>query len=111
MTTVTKTQKHNRKALEDFFFYEVKIENGVVEVHAYPIFDQDCSTRANLDTHHSVHTTIKESIDGEDEIIADVAFIEDGVIVDYGFSEAYLWEEVLDTLDKLGKNLKEQGKI
>lgn len=109
MTTVTKNQ--NRKALEDFFFYEVKIENGVVEVHAYPIFDQDCSTRANLDTQHSVHTTIKESVDIEDEIIADVAFIEDGVIVDYGFSESYLWEQVFDVLDELGTTLKEQGKI
>lgn len=111
MTTVTKTPKQNRKALEDFFFYEVKIENGVVEVHAYPIFDQDCSTRANLDTHHSVHTTIKGSVDVEDDIIADVAFMDEGIIADYGFSVSYLWDEALDTLDKLGATLKEQGKI
>lgn len=109
MTTVTKPK--NRKALEDFFFYEVKIENGVVEVHAYPIFDQECSTRASLDTHNSVHVTIKDSVDSEDEIIADVAFIQDGVVDDYGFSEEYLWDDILDVIDSLAAQLQQNGHI
>lgn len=109
MSTITKNQ--NRKPLEDFFFYEVRIENGVVELHAYPIFDQDCSSRANIDTSHSVRDTIKTPDDVEDETIVDVAYMEDGIVIDFGFSGTSLWEEAEDALEDLGIKLKEQGKI
>lgn len=109
MSIVTKPQ--DRKALEDFFFYEVRIENGIVEIHAYPIFDQDCSTRRNVDTRHSVRATIKDAVEIDDETIVDVAYMEDGNVVDFGFSGSSLWPDAEDVLEDLGLKLKEQGKI
>lgn len=111
MSTVNNTK--DRTPLKDLFFYEVTIDNGVTTIHAYPIFDQDISRRSNLDTKHSVHTTIYGQIDIDEDTkkIVDVAFISRDTVNNFGFSGDELWDEAMDALDELGLKLKEQGHI
>lgn len=114
MSNTNKTK--NRTALEDLFLYRVEIANGVVDVYAYPIFDQDCSLRHNVDSKNAIHTTLKINLDIEDETIVDVAVLEDNIVTDFGLSaypfyEVTLWSTVEDVIEELGRKLKATGKI
>lgn len=112
--TTNKTK--NRTALEDLFLYRVEIANGVVDFYAYPIFDQDCSLRHNVDSKNAVHTTRTLELDIEDETIVDVAVLEDNTVTDFGLSaypffENTMWGVVEDVIEELGRKLKATGKI
>lgn len=112
--TTNKTK--NRTALEDLFLYRVEIANGVVDVYVYPIFDQDCSLRHNVDSKNALHTTLQLELDIEDETIVDVAVLEDNIVTDFGLSayplyENDMWGIVEDVIEELGRKLKATGKI
>ncbi len=110
-TTTNKTQK--RTALEDLFLYRVEIANGIADVYAYPIFDQDCSLRHNVDSKNAIHTIIRldEELSIDDETIVDVAVLEDNTVTDFGYSDESLWGDAEDIIEELGRKLKAAGKI
>lgn len=112
----TTNKNKNRTALEDLFLYRVENANGVLDVYVYPIFDQDCSLRHNIDSKNAIHTTLQIELDIEDETIVDVAVLEDNKVTDFGLSaypfyEVTLWAVVEDVIEELGQKLKATGKI
>lgn len=115
-------KNQNRTALEDMFLYRIEIANGVVDFYAYPIFDQDCSLRHNIDSKNAVHKTLRYSYYGDDRrfgdddaerdtTIVDVALLEDNIVTDFGFCSPSLDDTAEYTIEELGRELKAAGKI